>query len=66
MRETRNAQPSVFDFYSEHDTSKQFRALSDVLDLHPSILTLIEHDFAKRDVAKTGARGLSLEASFGA
>jgi IS5 family transposase len=64
MRETRNAQPSVFDFYSEHDTSKQFRALSDVLDLHPSILTLIERDFAKRDVAKTGARGLSLESIF--
>ena len=60
MRETRNAQSSVFDFYSEHDTAKQFRALSDVLDLHPSILTLIERGFAKRDGAKIGARGLSL------
>ena len=64
MRVTHNAQSSVFDFYSEPDTAKQFRALSDVLDLHPSILTLIERDFAKRDVASTGARGLSLESIF--
>ena len=64
MRETRNAQSSVFDFYSEHDTAKQFKVLSDVLNLHPSILPLIERDFAKHDVASTGARGLSLESIF--
>ena len=41
MRETRNAQMSVFDFYSEHDTGKRLKGLSDVLDQHPGILTLI-------------------------
>jgi IS5 family transposase len=64
MRETRNAQASVFDFYSEHDKGKQLKALSDLLDQHPSILTLIEHDFSKHDVANTGAKGLSLESIF--
>lgn len=64
MRETRNAQTSVFDFYSEHDKGKQLKALSDVLDQHPDILTLIEQDFSKRDVANTGALGLSLESIF--
>jgi IS5 family transposase len=64
MRETRNAQASVFDFYSEHDTGKQFRELSDVLDQHAGILRLIEQDFSKHDVASTGARGLSVESIF--
>ncbi len=56
MRETRNAQSSLFDIYSEHDNGKQLKALSDVLDQHRGILALIEHDFSKHDVAKTGAR----------
>jgi transposase, IS5 family len=64
MRETRNAQTSVFDFFSEHDTGKRLKELSDVLDQHPGILTLIEQDFSKEDVASTGARGLSLESIF--
>lgn len=64
MRETRNAQSSLFDIYSEHDKGKQLKALSDVLDQHRGILALIEHDFSKHDVAKTGARGLSLESIF--
>ncbi len=64
MRETRNAQASVFDFYSEHDTGKRLKELSDVLDQHPGIVTLIEQDFSKHDVANTGARGLSLESIF--
>ena len=64
MRETRNAQSSLFDLYSKHDKGQQLKALSDVLDQHPKILALIERDFSKHDVAKTGARGLSLESIF--
>jgi len=64
MRETRNAQASVFDFFSDHDTGKRLKALSQMLDEHPGILTLIERDFSKHDVADTGARGLSLESIF--
>lgn len=64
MRETRNAQASLLDFYSRHDTGKQLKALSDVLDQHPGILVVLEQDFSKHDVASTGARGLSLESIF--
>jgi hypothetical protein len=43
---------------------QQLKALSDVLDQHASLLALVERDFSKHDVAKTGARGLSLESFF--
>lgn len=61
MRETRNAQASIFDFFAQHEHAKQLQDLSELLDEHPIILTLIERDFDKKDVAKTGACGLSLE-----
>ena len=64
MRETRNAQASVFDYYSEHYIGRRLKELSDVLDQHPGIVTLVERDFSKHDVANTGARGLSLESIF--
>ena len=64
MRETRNAQSSIFEIYSEHDKGQQLKALSDVLDGHPEILRLMEQDFDKSDVARTGARGVSLESIF--
>ena len=61
MRETRNAQSSIFDFYAAHEHAQQLCKLSDMLDERPIILALIEKDFDKKDVARTGARGLSLE-----
>ena len=60
MRETRNAQASVFDFYCEHELGKQLNTLSDLLDEHPAILLLVADDFDKKDAARTGACGLSL------
>ena len=64
MRETRNAQSNIFDFYSEHDRGRQLKGLSDVLEQHAGVLSLVEQDFDKHDVASTGARGLSLESIF--
>ncbi len=64
MRETRNAQSSIFDFYAEHEHAQQLRGLSELLDEHPIALTLIERDFNQKNVAKTGACGLSLESIF--
>lgn len=61
MRETRDAQTSIFDFYSQHEKAQQLRRLSELLDQHPIILQLVEQDFDKNDVNQTGARGLSLE-----
>ncbi|MFT5447334.1 MAG: IS5 family transposase [Gammaproteobacteria bacterium] len=48
MRETRSAQSSLFDWYSEHDKGQQLKALSDVLDQHPNILALIERELRKK------------------
>ena len=61
MRETRNAQVSIFDFYAEHELGYQLRALSDLLDKHPNILPLIKKDLVDPDTACTGANGLSVE-----
>lgn len=61
MRQSRNAQAIIFDFYAEHELAYQLRDLSDLLDEHPIILTLLEKDFGKKEVMDTGAYGLSLE-----
>lgn len=61
MRETRDAQASIFDFYSKHEKAQQLRSLSELLDRHPIFLHLVEQDFQDSDVKNTGARGLSLE-----
>ena len=64
MRECRDAQRSIFDFYARHEQGQRLRRLSELLDRHPDILGLIEQDFDKANVAKTGARGLSIESIF--
>jgi len=64
MRETRNAQASIFDFYCKHEQGVLLKSLSDLLDEHSCILNLIEQNFDKPNVAHTGACGLSLESIF--
>lgn len=61
MRELRNAQASIFDFYTEHEHGQRLKKLSALLDNYPQALKLIEQNFDKKDVARTGARGLSIE-----
>ena len=64
MRETRNAQHIIFDFYAEHELGHQLRSLSELLDEHPAILTLVESDLIGPDTVSTGANGLSVESVF--
>ena len=52
MRETRNAQATLFDHYAKHEFGRQLEKLSELLDGYPQILDL---------VASTGACGLSIE-----
>jgi len=52
---------SIFDFYAQHEYAQQLRRLSELLDKHPIILSLVERDFDKKEVANTGAWGLTLE-----
>ncbi|MFT7157370.1 MAG: IS5 family transposase [Parvicella sp.] len=44
MRDTRLAQISIFENYSEHELGVRLKSLSDLLDLHPEILTLVAKD----------------------
>ena len=64
MRETRDAQSSIFEFYAEHELGQQLRALSELLDDSPGLLPLIGSDLLGADTACTGAKGLSVESVF--
>jgi IS5 family transposase len=44
MRETHNAQTSIFEHYSNHGHGIQLQELSKVLDRHPEILDLVAED----------------------
>lgn len=64
MRETRTAQMSIFDSYSQHERSDYFKALSALLDEHPKVLQLAEGDLLNKAAKATGCRGLSVESIF--
>lgn len=64
MRVTRVAQASIFEMYSEHEFGVQLKALSDILDQHPDILSLVATDLIDCTVSDTGRRGLSVENVF--
>ena len=64
MRETRNAQTSIFEFYAQHEQGKQLSDLSDLLDAHPDVLDLIAQDVLTPNCTSTGACGLSVESIF--
>ena len=64
MRETRTAQQSIFDFYTEHEYGKFLEALSDLLDENTHILELIEADLLTPGTKPTGRIGLSVESIF--
>lgn len=61
MRETRTAQSSVFDFYTQHEFGAFLSNLSDRLDKLPKCLTLLENDLNSNSVKATGRKGLSVE-----
>jgi len=64
MRETRIAQTSIFDNYSEHDLGAQLKMLASILDGHPEILTVIEEDLVDKSLKPVGRAGLTVETIF--
>jgi len=64
MRETRVAQASIFENYSEHEFGSRLKALSNILDQHPEILGLIAKDLIEESVSNVGRMGLSVEIVF--
>jgi len=61
MRETRVAQISIFEFYSEHEQGQQLKRLSELLDQSPDVLTMIAQDFQQKPACLGGCAGLSIE-----
>ena len=64
MRETRVAQASIFENYSEHELGVRLKSLSDLLDWHPETLTLIAKDLLDESASNVGRCGLSVESIF--
>jgi IS5 family transposase len=64
MRETRTAQTSLFDVFSQHKFGDFLSDLSRLLDSHPEILTRLEEDLLADGVSATGRKGLSIESIF--
>ena len=61
MRETRVAQISIFENYSQHEFGVQLKQLSNILDRYPEILALIEKDLIDPACKKVGCNGLAVE-----
>lgn len=61
MRETRNAQASIFDEYSNHEYGIRLQKLSGILDRYPEILELVATDLIDTSLAAVGRTGLSAE-----
>jgi len=61
MRETRIAQMSIFENYSEHEFGQQLKRLASVLDQHPDILTVIAKDLVDKSLKPVGRSGLTVE-----
>ena len=61
MRETRNAQGSIFDFYSRHEFGRQLLDLSSELDRHPEFLDAVDADIGCSGTSTCGAKGLSVD-----
>ena len=64
MRETRVAQASIFENYSEHEFGTRLKTLSALLDQHPQIFTLVAKDLVDDSVTNVGRCGLSVESIF--
>ena len=64
MRETRNAQSSIFEKCSEHEYGVQLKELSALLDEYPEILELVDLDLRTQGARDCGVHGLSSESVF--
>lgn len=61
MRETRNAQPSIFDCYAKHDMGSELAMMSALLDRCPAIVNQVEADLVDGETQQTGRTGLPVE-----
>jgi IS5 family transposase len=61
MREKRTVQSSIFEAYAEHEIGRELKSMSDWLDQNLDLLDWVAADVKRRNVEKTGRKGLTIE-----
>ena len=61
MRETRNAQASIFDRYAKHEIGNQLAMMSTILDSCVELIPWVEADLTGEGTQHTGRTGLPVE-----
>ena len=61
MRETRNAQASIFDCYAKHEIGNELAMMSEILDNCTGLLDWVEEDLIEEGTQSTGRAGLPVE-----
>jgi transposase, IS5 family len=62
MRQERIIQASIFDIFAPHEIGRELRAMSQWLDRHRQLLSLIAADLRRDGLKQTGRHGLPAEA----
>src|SRR4030088_979235 len=62
MRQERIIQASLFDVFARHEIGRELKAISEWLDEHRALLSLVTGDLRQHGVQETGRHGLSAEA----
>jgi transposase, IS5 family len=62
MRQERTVQASIFDLFAGHEIGRELKAMSQWLDEHRSLLSLVIGDLRRHGVQETGRHGLPAEA----
>ena len=62
MRQERTVQASIFDLFAGHEIGRELKAMSEWLDEHRELLSLVAADLRRDGVKETGRQGLPAEA----
>src|SRR5436309_1877313 len=62
MRQERIIQANIFDLFAGHEIGRELKAMSQWLDEHRSLLSLVIDDLRRHGVRETGRHGLPAEA----
>lgn len=61
MRQKHNPQTSIFEFFGEHETGQQLKAMSKILDDNPSIVDIAFNCLIDEKKQDTGRKGLTVD-----
>ncbi len=61
MRKERIVQASIFDLFSQHEIGRELKAMSEWLDAHREVISLVATEVCRPGLKRTGRDGLSAE-----